>query len=613
MKKLSQINYSLLLLIFLSACNNGGSGSSEQEQINTIKAQTNNYYFYRSDDAIKAIDLDDPTNPVTVEPPNADLSGIVTVQNNQQIGSNPVKYYVSGSKLVYAKAGRFWLIDNDVESNLTPVQVSSESAAFGICDASASLGDIPFYRYALMGLGNECSLNLSFYQDSANNGVWLPSFTDQTYKWFGLETDSVTPPQNGASTDFSSHERSLVFRQINEQTRGFDILGVLAWDISGNLVWFEGTDFSAPTHTVANGVTSFNYLNGYRRDNWQYLIVNGNLYSYAAGDTTLGGSHYQLLTSGFDWQTYSANSNGFIYAIDGQRLLELPFDSPGSPSTITTNTLFESIQMRFGESDTHLYLVSSLTDVIKGYSIELDNGQLTELFTINKMGQGYYSFPLYFFNDRIYYSDVYNDNTYIISTSGDVLRSFPGTRIIGNVLPAVISPDISGISYFLLSQPVSDSEVSILVYDLESDSIVRSLGNIYPPQFIFSSIFAREDEGRFIFPYWAAFDYGDYIEINVELFFADLNRDNSLLQLTDGTTHDSAISSRWIKPIVYPAPPPPPPPGGVVISIPPPPPPAPPPVNLPIPPAPPAPPAPGLPPPPPPPPPPPLPGGMGGM
>lgn len=610
---------SLLSVGLLVACNNGGS-STEEKQINAIKEKANNYYFYRSDDAIKAIDLDDPTNPIIVEPPNPNLTGIVTTYSSESIGGNPESYYISGSKLVYAKDGRFWLVDNDAESNLIPKQLSSEGNAFDICGASISPGisQNPIYRYSLMGPSNDCNRTW-FSQDAANNGIWLPSFSDQVYKWFNLDTDPGTPPHEGASTDYPSHPNSLVFRQLNEEKLGFDLLGILALDNSNNLVWFEGTDYSAPTHTVASGVTSFSYLYSSTTNNWQYIVVNGGLYSYTAGDTTLGESHYQLSSSNFNWQTYSPNSNEFIYAADGQRLLRIPVDSPGSAELIGRNVLFESIEQRFGESDTHLYLYSDLTDVIRGYSVDLENREITDLFAINKMGQGFNSFPAFLIKEKIYYTDEYSDTTYIIGISGNILKSFPASLILGGVSSSIIRPDNTPFSHFLLEQPINDTDVSLVALDLDTDLITRSLGRLPISPFIFSSIFAREDEGRFIFPYWAFVDEGDFVGLDLEIYYADLNRENSLLQLTDGSTADLPIGSRWISLAPYPTPVPPPPGGGgLVISIPPPPPPPlpppppvtppPPPVTLPPPPLPPGNPPVPLPPPPP------LSGmGMGGM
>lgn len=562
----------LFSLALLGACNNGGS-SSEDKQISAIKNKTNNYYFYRSDDAIKAIDLDDPTNPVIVEPPNPDLAGVVTTNSSESLGGSPEVFYISGSKLVYAKDGRFWLVDNDVESNLTPRQLSSESNAFDICDASTSpaIDESPVYRYSLMGPSNDCNWTW-FSQDATNNGVWTPSFSDQVHKWFNLNTDPGTPARDGASTDVPSHQRSLVFRQLNEERLGFNILGMLALDDSDNLLWFEGTDYAAPTHVVATGVTSFSYLSTSSRNNWQYVVVNGALYSYTAGDTTLGESHYQLSSINFHWQTYSPNRNEFVYVADNQRLLRIPFATPGSPEIVAENVLIESVEQRFSETDTHLYLYSNLIDVVRGYSINLDNGEITDLFTIDKMGQGFSNFSLFLFNEKIYYTNEYNDTTYVISTSGNIVRSFPASQILGVISSSIIRPDNIPFSHFLLEQAFSDTEISLVTLDLDTDTITRTLGRLPISPFIFTSIFAREDAGRFIFPWFAFIDEGDLVRLDLELFYADLNRENSLQQLTDGSTNDSPIGSRWTRPPTYPTPVPPPSPpgGGLVISLPPP-------------------------------------------
>ena len=589
--------YSILFVaILLSACSSGDSGPAEAEQLRAIQEQTRAYFLYTSDQSIKAIDIADPTNPITVEESIPAFSGAIAAKTALQFGGMPTKHYSINNTLIYIKDGKLWIVDDISTGNLTPRQLSSEDSAFNLCSTSLShdpaANDRYLYRYSLPG-SNGC-YDLNFYQDSNNNGVWLPQFSDVTHKWVASDFTDTTPPNSVSSLPGWSRSDSIIFYQFNNATLESDVTGVLALDNSGNLIWFNGMDFSAPSHTVAINVTSVNFLKTKSRDR-VYLIVDGHLYSYTAGDNSLGDSLYQLSSESFHWVTYSSPTTDLIYAADDQKLLSIDRNRPAAPSIISEHSLLSTTFRVIGSTDDFLYLYAGVNDRAQAFSVNRTSGAIAELFSVSSPGGTLPNFITFLINDKFYVTDEALQSTVIFGLQGNILNNFPNTFILKVISSTVYNPEKDPRSHILLGEYGDNPQKNVSVLDTNRNVVISQLGAI--------------PYGNYYLPGYGAHYNGKTIvslrddSLNYSLYFADLYTSNSLVPLTDGSTNDNEIYS--VMPLAlqpYSIPPPPPPPG------PPPPPPAP---SAPPPP-------PSEPPPPPPPPPlfPPGPGmggGMGGM
>jgi len=580
-KKLSIYNM-LFVAVLLSACSSGDSGPSEAEQLRAIQEQTRAYFLYTSDQSIKAIDIADPTNPITVEASIPVFSGAITAKTALPFGSTPTKYYSINNSLIYIKEGKLWIIDNISTGNLTPRQLSNEDSAFNLCSTSLIHDPVEndryIYRYLLPGSSGCYSLN--FYQDSNNNGVWLPQFSDITHKWVASDFTDTTSPNTVSSFPGWSRSDSIIFNQYDNQTLESHMVGVLALDNSGNLVWFNGMDFSAPAHTVASNVTSIRFLSTNSRDR-VYLIVDGNLYSYTAGDNSLGDSLYQLSSESFHWVTYSSPIPDLIYAVDGQKLLSIDRNRPAAPSIIADHSLLATTFRIIGSTDEFLYLYAGVNDRAQAFSVNRNTGAVAALFSINSPGGTFPNFITFLINNKFYVTDEALQSTVIFDLQGNSLNNFPNTFILKVISSALYNPEKDPGSHILLGEYGDNPQKNVSVLDTNRDAVISQLGAI--------------PYGNYYLPRYGTHYNGKTIvslrddSLNYSLYFADLYTSNSLVPLTDGSTNDNEIYS--VMPLAlqpYPIPPPPPPP--------------PPPPGLPPPPPPPSPP-PGLPPPPPPPPP----------
>jgi hypothetical protein len=605
MKKIINGIYFSLLIAILAGCNNGGSGSSEEQQLQNIKSERKNYYFYRSDEAIKAIDYANPDNPITIEPASSSVTGVSSSYNYIPFGSNPVKYFISSGNLVYGKGGRILSVDNAPSSNLVPKQISNESSAFIMCESrlTSSLDGDTIFRYALPNLTNNC-WSPDFYQDTNNNGAWLPTLSDNENKWISLNFDSTSAPRAGATMRSAGYNRAIVFYELDEQLQGLVVRGVLSIDDSDNLLWFEGTNFSAPAYTVATEATAIRVLR-YSLSNKIYLLVDNQLYSYTAGDSSLGTSLYQV-TSTYELHSffYPADSD-YFYAVDGNLLLKLNSDIHSAPTIVADDVALQTATSAMGLLDRHLFFYSNQDKFSSISSVNLDAGVVNELLNIPHFSLQSRLVLAFMKNNNIYYSfyaETGNHISGIISNTGDELANYPGSLFMALVRSPLLVPYEDEPSYLLFADPVDEFNDAVRVLNLNKNIVEKTLGTVQSLEnWDFDSV--RHYDGDFIFPMWASFDGGDFVSIDTELFYANLFRENSLRQLTDGSTTDISVRSSSIpisgpvQPFPIPPPAPPPPPGI------PPPPPAPIP-NLPPPP-------PGIPPPPPPQPPPPPPSSMG--
>ena len=570
---MKKISYSLCLLsaAILVACNSGNPGPSEEEQLKAVQEQVSSYFLYLSDwSSIKAIDINDPSNPIIVEPENLTIRGAIAAPEIIPFGQNPEKSYIVNDTLVYAKDGGLWVMDNISQNNFTPRQFSDESNSYNLCYGSLGATGLDpnerFYYYLLPGNDNECYSG-NYYQDPTNNNVWLPPLSDNIRKWVTLNADSNTTPNE--SPDFVSYisSSSITFNQYDPLLRTSRTLGLLALDELGNLVWFEGTDFSAPTHTVASGVTSLSFI-AFGATDWAYLAVNGNLVSYRAGDTALSAGYYPLPMGDFSWRSRGGVRQGYFYATDGQILLSVNNQTPGAPSFIATHPYFALIDDSFWETASHLYFEIELTNNMRAVAFNKTNHSVVDLFDYNFPAQMYPQNRIHVIGGKFYHSDDVTQDTKVFDQNGNLINTFPNTFIFSAMQSAVRIPDKDSRTHLLLAERGSGPLTAIHVLDTSTDTIVTRLGDI---PFVDYPSYKTDTHygGRTIF---ALFDNNS----RYNLFFADLFLDNSLTQLTDSTTDDRPISYFPSTP-VPPPPPAVPPPPTLPPGLPPAPPPAPPP------------------------------------
>lgn len=538
----------LLATVYLAACNNGvGSGSSGTESSNTIEQQTRNYYFYLSNGAIKAIDYDNPTSPLTIEPASSNFTSYTANEFLIPVGENTGQQYAARSSLVYAKDGKFWLVDYNANASLAPKQISNINSVSRVCwsDLYAGAGSTSIFRYTLAGSGDECFLDNS-YADTLNNGVRVPANAGMAYQWISMDMDAMTSPNPDASPLHWYGSNTIIFYNSTEHVKNASIRGVLALDDSDNLLWYEGTDYSAPAHTVATNVTSIHSIN-YKARSWQYIIVDGFVYGYSPGDLALGNSLYQMNSLSFHWTIFSEQSSDYFFTVEGQRLLRFPAMTPGSPDIIADDPWIGTMGPLINETNTHLYIQSDYLGMIDyGLAVNISNGDITELFhVIRNQLNGTPGIRSTFANNKIYYTDIYTNNTYIVSMTGDVLSTYTNSTISGLIYSPVIESGRDSLSHIMLDQPIDDTNSATVLLSLDTDTITRQL-TIAETGTIATYDAVREYQGKIIF----ARNYydGPNSSDRYELYYADLNQENSLVQLTSDTAQDIPIGSSWFDP-----------------------------------------------------------------
>ena len=537
----------LLLVVVLGACSSGGgSSSSDARSLNTIEQQTRNFYFYRNDGAIKAIDYDNPTSPITIEPASSNFTAYTANEFLIPVDGNPDQVYAAKSSLVYVKDGKFWLVDQNANANLAPKQISNINSVSRVCwsDLYAGAGSTSILRYTLANFSNECFID-NYYAQTLNNGVRIPGITNMVYQWLSMNMNAISPPNPDAGSQGWYGGDSILFYDSTEQVKRSSIRGVLALDDSGNLLWYEGTDFSAPTHTVATNVTSLQSIN-FEAGSWQYIIVDGSVYGYSPGDLSLGSSLYQMSLISFQWIILSELSKDYFFAVDGQRLMKFSAVTPGAPDIIAEDPLIGTMWPMVKETNTHLYIQSTFQNIIDyGLSVDISTGDIAELLYVTRGPAGTPGIRSIFSNNKIYYTDNYSNNTYIVSMTGDVLNTFTNSSMSGYIYSPVIDSGNNTLTHLLLDQPIDATNSAMVILSLDTDTITRQLA-IAETGSIGTNDMVRQYQGKIVFSrnYYDGPNSSD----RFELYYADLNQDNSLIQLTSDTAEDVPIKPDWFDP-----------------------------------------------------------------
>jgi hypothetical protein len=477
---------------------------------------------------------------ITIEPTNATLEGVTSGRKYTKFNENPAKYFFVEGALIYAKNGYLWAIKDISKGDFTPVQISSEDAASGLCSSFLSpqlnIND-SYYVYNYPGSDGACSPSY-FTQDLANNGVWLPDVIDDIYKWIPFIADSSFVPATGAQ-DFSNYNNpvtSIVFTKKNEQTRGEDVTGVLALDNTNNLLWFDGQNFTVPAFTVANSVASF-YPFRIQDKNSNYILINDSLYLYTAGNASLGDSVYTFSSSPL-LLLENVNYPLIYYIVDQQRIYRFDTTTDTSPRLLTENNAV-SLHFRFlreTENYVFLYSISDPENFIV-YSINKDDNEMDEIATVPKNSQYSTYLKVYESGELLYYYDHAKLATNIVSSDGNIINSFPGYKILGIIGNPVVLPASHSADYLLLGKLVGENSTEIHLLNMNTNNLESRLGQT-SDAIMQSSIATLNYNSRIVFKAMGL--------NSQEIFFANLSIENSLLQLTDNSIDERVISIGWV-------------------------------------------------------------------
>ncbi|WP_455209722.1 hypothetical protein [Kaarinaea lacus] len=442
-----------IAFIALVACD-----SSDDEELNQIFTENTTYLVYESAQSLVAIDPRAPQQPLTIEPTNNSLSGIRIADNLIKV-SDDVSLIVNDS-LAYAKDGKLWHTSLNLDRTLTIERISSESSAFDVCFASLYTAlQKPIYYYSLPGPDLSCYPTYT----PDNSGNPFPIFTDNIAKWTSLDADIMTQPESGGiSPHITMFGESVLFFDTTQPPK-LEISGLLTLENSGELLWYEGRDFTAPVYTVANNVTQFN--NTYiQYKNAAYIIVNGGLYRYEAKDTVLGESVYEMQTQGFNTIAADRYSSGVLYLLDGSNLLILSTTQPASPTLLARNDIFADSARLLGTTQNHVIFFKQLTDAFATYSVNKQNGDIQLLFTVPRNSNHFRPETIIEY-DTIYYTDQISSLTGFVSADGKVKHTLPDTLIIGRIRNPVISESQSFYSHILMAHVSSTASIDVLAFN----------------------------------------------------------------------------------------------------------------------------------------------------
>ncbi|MGD8594546.1 MAG: hypothetical protein PVF82_17070 [Gammaproteobacteria bacterium] len=529
----------------LAACD-----STYDEELNQATEQNKAYLVYESAQSLIAIDPRTPLQPITIEPTNNTLSGILLTNNlNNTDNDNELSQQVNDT-LIYARDGKIWRTDLTLGKTLTIERVSSEDGAYDVCYAGIiSIPQKPFYYYSVPGSDQICFSTASSNISGGNFAV----ISDDVVKWTALDADAMTPPESGDISPYIITSADSVLFFGTREHLPLEINGLLKLDNSGSLLWYEGKNFATPAYTVAKNVIDFEST-AIQYKNAAYIIVDGNLYRYEAKDPALGESLYKMQTQRFSTRAWDRYSPGTQYLIDGSNLLVLDTTKPASPAVLKHSELFSEEARILGTTPGHVILSKPLADGFTTYSVSKQNGEVLELFNVAKNPVQFE--PAAFVDQEfIYYSDPINSLSGFVSADGKVKTVLPDMLIIDRIRNPFggrgrSQPDYS---HLLLANSTLAANIEVITFNTQSKSIENTLG-VLPKSVLDTRLSSTlPNNGYFLLK--------AYVDTGWEIFFADLHRDDSLLQLTYNDTTENLLRG-------YPSPPSPPPPAPLPTPIP---------------------------------------------
>jgi hypothetical protein len=515
----------------LAACD-----SSSDEDLNQAIEQHKAYLVYESAQSLIAIDPQAPQQPITIEPTNNTLSGVLLTNNIINADNDNEVSPLVNDTLIYARDGKIWRTKLTLDKTLTVERISSEDSAYNICVADIiSVRQKPIYHYLLPGLDQVC-----FAMPASQNSVEdFPIVSDHVAKWTPLDADAVTPPQSGGTSPYITMSGNSVLFFDSTEPPQLEISGLLKLDNTGALLWYEGKNFDSPACTVADNIIDFEST-FIRNNNVAYIIVDGNLYRYQAKDLALGESLYEMQTQRFSTRASDLYSPGTQYLIDGPNLLVLDTTKSAPPTLLAHNELFSEGIRLLGTTPDHVILFKQLADSSTAYSVSKQNGHILELFTVAK-NPAQYEPQAFVDQGFVYYTDPINSLSGFVSADGKVKTVLPDMLIIDRIRNPFVGRSQPDYSHLLLAKVSSVANIEAVTFNIQNKSIERRLGVLPKSVLDTHPLSTLPSNGYFLFK--------AYVGTGWEIFFADLHRDNSLLQLTDNDITENLLRG-------YPSPPP---------------------------------------------------------
>jgi len=530
-----------LTLIAVASCDS----SSGENPINKTMQDNQTYLVYESEQALYAVNPQDPKNPVVIDSANNTLSYPYFASNTIKVSEDPDMSLLVDDSLLYAKDGRIWQVNTRLDSELATTQVSNEDSAFDICYARmVTVDETLLYRYTLPGPDNDC---YSPAPTNNNGSFTVPILADNIAKWVATNADAMTSPSSGGIEYYSNYipQNQRIFYEYTNPPQ-IDVTGLLAFNQStGELLWYEGTDFAMPAYTVASNIINFKIV--FTRNDIVYLLLDGDLFRYQAKDTHLGQSLYTTESSDINSFAYENYTIPTRYFIDGQKLFKMEVDTGKPPVLLSSNSKFDQTNSFLSTTRTHLISYKQSTGTINLYTVNKLNGEVKDLVTYQTLELQSYP-KVVFYEGFVYYTNKVKSEVGYVSVDGGTRHTIPNSKIVGRVPnPVSTSTERSG-SHLLLAQPTIDNKVKLVLFDLKTRSVERELG-LLPANSANYSIRASLPNNGFIL-------LNAVVEQNLEIFFADLETSGSLLRLTHNNIADRIIYSGNLGVAPPPTPPP---------------------------------------------------------
>jgi hypothetical protein len=540
MKLTSNQFYFLVLLVLpsflLTACNSDNNDVSDPQSLrDKVISENQTYFFYESDHSIVAVDPINPEAEIIVEPFSETLQAPTIVYESITVDEASRETLAVQRMLLYANEGRIWKVDGSLGDPLNATQVSSENNAYNICGASTANTPVSgaYFRYSLLNAAPDCYAAYRYPNNILHKSV-------------GLNTPIYEAPTlvNSQLFSISIPDADVTFTEY-DFVAGASVLGQLVVEPNGDLYWYDPDATPSSAILLASNVTSVKEMAGIS-NNRKYLNIDGGLYLYEAGSNTLGQRLHTFLTSSPAIRFGSSLPAKNLYIVDGNIISSMPYNGSTQAELIFQDNSIQGDITFFSSNDSHIiFYVSDMDSNGRTYySLPKSGGRAFPLFEINSWQRQVDRLPyVQMMGDNIFYSDGARFESGIVSCDGQFSTLFPNTQIIGqvdmNLHKPVTTNNFQRYSHFLLLQKTTDVEqYNLLSLNPSSKNIEHQLGTMSPEAIKSKLISTLPNNGNAIFSAQG--------ENSREIFFINLHKDGSLVQITNNNIDENVIESSWV-------------------------------------------------------------------
>jgi len=499
----------LSVILSLVSCNNNDeSGVLFDSEVNT----TEQYFFYKSGDSIYAVDSESPLSSILVVEKAIAPTLIRHELSLHDALDTKISIYPA---LVYFKNGRIWGVNAVKGKNLRQAPISNETNANTIC----YLRDYP----------NDDLLATQFWYTLAGaDGVCgYPFFeSDDIEKYVTLGMSKTDKPIPVTIVYQTGTGNSRVFAYFSEPIPGKDYatpIGQLYME-NDQLVWYDGWGRDPQTRmVVASGLTKIQVMT-FSIGNTLFLNLDNQLKLFSPYTKSLSPTLFTFQSDSprvvFDITDYTN-----VTIVDSTGIYRMLASGEQAPVSIYVPDTQVLSLYYINATANYIEFSAFTSSTVTSMSVSKDGSELIEWYS-QPLSSTVYSYDL--IDDVYVYSDRDTNTVTFVRGDGQLHKTVDNSFVIDEIYRTKYTKGESGydIDRLLIGTFAANGIVVLSVYDKNGNKVTQ-LGEFKSSQLASFSGDSVVSDDKMIITLPG--------KLSDEVFYADLNRNGSLVQVTENS------------------------------------------------------------------------------